>query len=263
MGRIRREEEIEEDDLEGRPLIEQLRELYGSNQAVATAAGAPTAAAAGKAWRSSHGRSIESWNALSASQRRRWEKAGGSPDRGLESYRNGLSLKEAGEPWTGRKPVSVRERAASSGARRSRQTFLRNLQRYEDGTRSPGINRSRLERLRDEKLRERTTAGSSLGGLALVFRDEGVTVDVDTVTMTYDGRERDSLPAVTFGGRARVPVPMSFVEAVRAGAWNQAAAIFWECWGDAYGAFLDPEDVEGLELSIGNRPGAYGFRRAA
>lgn len=41
------------------------------------------------------GRSIESWNALSEAERRRWIKAYGDEDRALEAWRNGLNLSDA------------------------------------------------------------------------------------------------------------------------------------------------------------------------
>lgn len=241
-------------------LVEQLRELYGSNAKIADAAGAPTAAQAAKEYRARHGRSIESWNALSAAQRRRWERAGGTPDRGLETYRNGLTLKAAGEPWTNR-PSSAGEKRAQTQARTRRQSFLRNLQRYENGTRRPRTTTARLERLRSERL-EQLEGSSTFAGLAARFVEEGVTVSrlsSVTITVSNDTRERTGISKVTFGGEARVPLPVSFIDAVRANTWPAAAAIFFDAWGQAYGiGFVDIDEIGNFELEVGNDPDAYG-----
>lgn len=217
MAEIQAEEEIEEDDLEDLTLLEQLRELYGSNAGIADAAGAPTAAAAEAAWRARH----------------------------PKAPRGSANAKK------------IRETA-----RRRRQSFLRNLQRYDDGTRRPKTTTSRLEELRDNKLEERLGA-ATLAGLAQIFADDGVTVRVEELTMNYDGRVRSRIPAVTFGGQARVALSQDFVDAVRSRDWSDAAAIFWAAHGTAYGAYLDPSDVSGLSLAIGSGATAYGFSRAA
>lgn len=217
MSELSKDEEIDEDDLEDEPLVEQLVDLYGSNEAVASAAGLPTSAEAVAEWRARHPKAPKG---------------------------------------------SANARKIGQAARRDRQSFLRNLQRYEAGTRRPRATTARLERLRTSKLEERLAA-STLAGLAQVFRDDGVTVRVRELTMSYDGRIREHLPLVTFGGRARVPLPSEFVAAVRRGAWGEASGIFWACHGEAYGAYMDPEDVDGLELEIGNNPAAYGYSRAA
>ena len=47
------------------------------------------------AGQSRKGRSLESWNALTQGNRRRWVRAFGSEDAALEAYRNGLSLNAA------------------------------------------------------------------------------------------------------------------------------------------------------------------------
>src|ERR1700691_2542467 len=53
------------------------------------------------------GRSVESWNALAPSTRRRWIAAFGSPDAALEAYRNGQSLTKAqrGHAATPERPI--------------------------------------------------------------------------------------------------------------------------------------------------------------
>lgn len=55
------------------------------------------------------GRSIESWNALAPSTRRRWIAAFGGPDQGLEAYRSGASLTAAqrGHAFTPERPVNA------------------------------------------------------------------------------------------------------------------------------------------------------------
>lgn len=54
-------------------------------------------------------RSVESWNALSASQRRRWIAAYGGEDPALEAYRNGLSMTPAqrGHAFTPERPINA------------------------------------------------------------------------------------------------------------------------------------------------------------
>jgi len=55
------------------------------------------------------GRSVESWNALAPSTRRRWIHAFGSEDAALEAYRNGASLTPAqrGHEFTPERPVNA------------------------------------------------------------------------------------------------------------------------------------------------------------
>ncbi len=55
------------------------------------------------------GRSVESWNALAPSTRRRWIAAYGGPDQALEAYRNGASLtsKQRGHAYTPERPVNA------------------------------------------------------------------------------------------------------------------------------------------------------------
>ena len=55
------------------------------------------------------GRSVESWNALAPSTRRRWIHAYGSEDAGLEAYRNGASLTKAqrGHANTPERPINA------------------------------------------------------------------------------------------------------------------------------------------------------------
>ena len=55
------------------------------------------------------GRSVESWNALAPSTRRRWIAAYGGPDAALEAYRNGASLTSAqrGHAYTPERPINA------------------------------------------------------------------------------------------------------------------------------------------------------------
>lgn len=211
-------EEVDEDD----SLIEQLRDLYRSNAAIATAAGAPTADQAEREWRAKHPKA---------------------------------------------KPGSATAKKVRVDARKRRQTFLRNLQRYDNGTRRPRGTTGRLEALRDEKLRERLDIGASLAGLARVFQREGVTVSRlgrVTITVSTDTRERDRISKVTFGGIAHVGIPDDFAEAISAGDWTHAADVFFDCWGRAYGiGYVTIDEIDPFELEIGNDPDAYGYSSAA
>jgi hypothetical protein len=55
------------------------------------------------------GRSLESWNALTQGNRRRWIRAFGTEDAALEAYRNGLSLTstQRGHAATPERPVNA------------------------------------------------------------------------------------------------------------------------------------------------------------
>lgn len=182
------------------PGYQSLRELYGSNASIASAAGYETAAQARRAGRD------------------------------------------------------------AAVARRKRQTFLRNLQRYANGSRRPQRLKPLLDRLEDEEVRRRETF-TSLVDLARGFRDDGVTVVHGasmTVMVSSDERERDRLPSVAFRASER------FVEAVERDDWTVAAAEFFDSWGLAYGiGYVSVEDVQILELEVGMRAGAYQVRRSA
>lgn len=186
------------------PVVDQLRELYGSNQAIATEAGLPTAAQAVKA------------------HRQRYPKA--------------------------RKTTLERIR---KDARRNRQSFLRNLQRYEDGTRRPKTMESRLEELRDRAVEEREALGS-VAGIAARFVEEGVTVSGSfEVTVSDDTRDRGRIPNVGI----RSFLDGRFVDAVSERNWDRAAELFFnDGWSRAYGigrfgGIVD--SVGGLELDFG------------
>jgi hypothetical protein len=185
-------------------VLDQLRELYGSNQAIATEAGLPTAAQAVKA------------------HRQRYPRA--------------------------RKTTLER---ISRDARRNRQSFLRNLQRYEDGTRRPKTMESRLASLRDEGVEEREALGS-LGGIAQRFVDEGVTVSGSfEITVSDDTRDRGRISNVGI----RAFLDGRFVDAVAEKNWARAAGLFFnDGWSRAYGigrfgGIVD--SVSGLELDFG------------
>ena len=53
------------------------------------------------------GRTVEQWNAITPGNRRRWIRAFGSEDAGLEAYRNGLSLtaSQRGHATTPERPI--------------------------------------------------------------------------------------------------------------------------------------------------------------
>ncbi len=55
------------------------------------------------------GRTVEQWNALTPGNRRRWIRAFGSEDAGLEAYRNGLSLtaSQRGHATTPERPIQA------------------------------------------------------------------------------------------------------------------------------------------------------------
>ena len=55
------------------------------------------------------GRSVEQWNALAPSTRRRWIHVFGSPDAALEAYRNGASLtpEQRGHAYTPERPIDA------------------------------------------------------------------------------------------------------------------------------------------------------------
>lgn len=55
------------------------------------------------------GRSVEQWNALAPSTRRRWIHSFGSEDAALEAYRNGVSLtrEQRGHAFTPERPVNA------------------------------------------------------------------------------------------------------------------------------------------------------------
>jgi len=186
-----------------------LRALYGSNAAIADAAGFPTAAEAARAHR--------------------------------ERY-----------------PHARRSTLARIGvsARRERQGFLRNLQRYKDGSRRPRELVPLLDRLRREGMaRYRAEGGqfrdaATLAELAKVLEARGVTVPqgwLVTLTVSSDvDRDREP-PGVMF-----YP-PAGFARSVAAGRWAAAAEDFFDAWGRAYGIGLGVEatKVDGLELVAG------------
>jgi len=61
------------------------------------------------AGQSRKGRSVESWNALTQGNRRRWIRAFGTEDAALEAYRNGLSLtaSQRGHATTPERPINA------------------------------------------------------------------------------------------------------------------------------------------------------------
>lgn len=233
-----------------------LVELYGSNANIAAAAGYPTAGEVTRPWRA----------------RRREARTR------RQMYSLARELEIPGRSRMGRAELeaAVEGRIAQMGrtAHRRRASFMRELQRYATGQRRPGgsldptLGRLRRAGIRRQERRRRVVA-ETLGDVARAMRDRGATATIYVVVMAYDGRERSGLPPCTFGGRARTPVPESFVAAVEATDWDAAAEIFWaEMWGPAYGVpGWEAEEVDGLGLTLGNQPGAYDqgmpFRGAA
>lgn len=182
------------------PGYQSLRELYGSNAAIASAAGYETAAEAKKA---------------------------------------------------NRDPAV---------ARRKRQSFLRNLQRYQDGTRTPKQMAPLLDQLEHDEIRRRGTF-RTFAELAAAMHRLGVTVVAGaamTIVVSSDERERYNLHAVAFWPS------MAFVHAVEATDWGLAAERFFEEWGRAYGIGrgVIATDVDVLELHLGIEGGAYMGRAA-
>jgi len=192
-----------------------LRELYGSNAAIADAAGLPTA-----------GRAV-------AAYRARYPHA------------RATSLARV-----------------SRDARRERQGFLRNLQRYQRGERRPDKIRPVLERLRRrgmDRLRRQGVEfrdATSLAKLARVMVDRGVTIPAGwwgVIRVSDDERERTP-PGVAFYPLA------TFAVHVERGEWAVAAEDLFDAWGHAYGlGACDVLEVEDLELEAGLDPDAsYG-----
>ena len=194
-----------------------LRQLYGSNAAIADAAGFPTAGEAIRAHR--------------------------------ERY-----------------PHARRSTFAkiAVSARRERQGFLRNLQRYADTTRRPRGLVPFLDRLRREGMaRYRAEGGefrdaADLAELARVLASRGVTMPAGwlvTLVVSDDEREREP-PGVMF-----YPPP-GFVGAVAEGKWDEAAEFFFDGWGRAYGVGqgVIATEVDELELVAGlhKPPARYG-----
>lgn len=187
-----------------------LLELYGSNAAIASAAGFPAAAEAVAAHRATYPHA---------------------------------------------RPTTFARLAVD--ARRERQSFLRNLQRYARGERHPDELRPLLAKLRRRGMARLRREGVEFGGavtlttLARALVANGVTVPAGwwgLIAVSDDERERRP-PGVMF-----YP-PEDFATYVDEGAWAQAAAVFFDAWGQAYGVgFVDVLDAEELELVAGLAP---------
>lgn len=186
------------------PSYPALLDLYGSNAAIADAAGVPTAGVVANDYRRAH-------------------------------------------PRAHAKTVN-RIRAK---ARRDRQTFLRNLQRYKAGTRSPDAGQLELiERLQVEKVRE--LAVDTWSDLADLLATEGLTTEAGlSFLSTYDDRERDFSVAVAF------VISDNLAELISEREWEGAGEQFFYEWGRAYGVDggFTVDEVEDLEISVGMRRG--------
>lgn len=143
-------------------------------------------------------------------------------------------------------------------ARRRRQSFLRNLQRYGTGSRRPRELVPLINRLRGQEVRRRAALRrelerrSTLAGLAGLFEEVGVTVLGTAgfwVWVSRDYRYRSGLPDVPI----EPEMLEGFAALVARSAWEEAAAMFFEAWGQSYGiGFVTVDDVEVLELEVGS-----------
>jgi hypothetical protein len=185
-----------------------LRELYGSNAAIADAAGLPTAAQA------------------AAAHRARYPHA---------------------------RPATLSR--IRIGARRERQSFLRNLQRYATGQRRPAAIRPLLERLRRAGMKRYEAGGGTFGDaatleeLARLLVARGATIPGNwEVLLLLSSDERWRQPA----GVKFFP-PRAFATAAAEGHWGDAADAFFSAWGDAYGigAGVIASEAIGLEIVAG------------
>ena len=131
-------------------------------------------------------------------------------------------------------------------SRRRRQSALRNLQRYENGTRRPQATQRQLERLRDEEAGRRRQQGAGLERDGVTFEGGDLLVIVSS-----DERWRTGLPAVAFHPRT------GFSRAVDDENWERAAELFFDGWGQAYGiGYVTVPEAEGLALAVGMDPSA-------
>lgn len=137
----------------------------------------------------------------------------------------------------------------SAESRKSRQSFLQGLRRYEAGRYTPNArNRRRLDAARNKGVRERL---AGLTGVARRFVSEGVGVAADAweVTVSQDTRDRGDVGRI---GLDRY-LDQSFVDAVAERNWDRAASIFFDQgWSRAYmGIYATVETVSGLNLRFG------------
>lgn len=193
--------------LEVAPGYRGLLQLYGSNAAIADAAGYRTGSETVQAYRVSHPRAIA--------------------------------------------PTIKRVR---DKARRERASFLRNLQRYRQGS-TPGPRIAPLlERVRTREIERRHV--SSLFDLMAIVAREGWTVRGGvTFRSGYDDRERDIHVAVAW-------VPSSYLrDSIVRRDWDSAGEQFFYEYGQAYGVpgGFSAEDVGDLEIEVGMAANAYRF----
>ena len=136
-------------------------------------------------------------------------------------------------------------------ARRRRQSFLRNLQRYADGSRHPRALTPLLNRLREEGIRRRELV-TTLAGLARLMEELGVTVLGSSgfwVWVSRDYRYRDGLPDVPIDPE----LLEGFAALVDRGEWAEAAELFFDAWGQSYGiGHVEVDEVQYLELELGS-----------
>jgi hypothetical protein len=165
----------------------------------------------------------------------------------------------AGHP-TARAVARSRSRKDPAAARRERQSFLRNLQRWADGSRSPdAASRRLLKRVgrREERKRRRM---ASMATVLATARAQGVTTQRPLalrLVVSSDDRWRYGLPAVHLE-----PLERTYAAAA-AGDWDEAAFEFFRGWVAGYGipsaAVLevggeDDDGDEPLVLRFGHAP---------
>lgn len=144
-----------------------------------------------------------------------------------------------------------RSRKDPAVARRERQSFLRNLQRWADGSRSPDASSRRLlKRVGRREERKRRRMASTADVLATA-RAHGVTTQLGLgllLRISSDERWRYDLPAVHLEPLERT------VAAAAAGDWNEAAYEFFRGWVRGYGVpsamVLEVDDDDGLSLAL-------------
>lgn len=135
----------------------------------------------------------------------------------------------AGYPTAG---AAKKRRRDPVVARRRRNSYLRNLERWADGSRRPDADsRKLLARVgRKEERKRRRMAG--IGAVLDTARAEGVTTQTPLaleLLVSSDERWRYGLPAVRLEPLERT------VAAAKAGDWTEAAFEFFRGWVAGYG----------------------------
>lgn len=157
--------------------------------------------------------------------------------------------------------VARRRGRNPEAARKARQGFLRNLQRYRDGTRKPNkATRTLLERIARREVRRRRRVGT-MAAVLDAARAAGLTIMDGAsfyVRISADERWRDNLPAVFLN-----PIENTY-RAAAEGDWDEAAFHFFAGWARGYGIpsaiVLEVADDGGLVLGLGDHTGRGVFR---